>query len=357
MPDATLNRRAFLRLIAATTASAALAACAPTTATVAPATATGTVSPTKAATATLTNTATVTATATRVSTKPVPATSLIPRRTLGQTGRLLSVVGFGGIVVMNETADSASELVAQAIARGINYFDVAPSYGNAEERLGPALEPYRQSVFLACKTGQRTKSGAESELKRSLERLRTDHFDLYQLHAVTTLAEVEQIMAADGALKAFLEAREKGLIRHIGFSAHTQEAALALMERFAFDTILFPINWVCWQQGNFGPKALEKAQEKGLGILALKALGKRQWASGETKKWPKCWYAPVDSAEEAALALRFTLGKPITAAVSPSHAELLWWACDAAEKLTPLTAEEEAKLAELGKGLDPVFRA
>ena len=121
---------------------------------------------------------------------PAEPTYKLPRRSLGKTGVRLSVVGFGGIVVMNETPESASQLVARAIERDINYFDVAPSYGNAEERLGPALEPYRKNVFLACKTQQRTRAGAEAELKRSLERLRTDHFDLYQFHAVTGMSDV-----------------------------------------------------------------------------------------------------------------------------------------------------------------------
>ncbi len=113
------------------------------------------------------------------------------KRVLGSTGERLSVVGFGGIVVRNETPESAKELVAEAIRRGINYFDVAPSYGNAEERLNPALEPYRDSVFLACKTEQRTRDDARVALHTSMERLRTKRFDLYQLHGVTTMEEVD----------------------------------------------------------------------------------------------------------------------------------------------------------------------
>jgi len=277
------------------------------------------------------------------------------KRKLGRTNERLSIVGFGGIIVMNEEPASASRIVAQAIERGINYFDVAPTYGNAEERLGPALEPYRESVFLACKTTKRTKEEAAAELHQSLRRLRTDHFDLYQLHAVTKLEEVDQIMGEGGAIEAFVEAREQGLVKHIGFSAHSEEAALVLLDRFNFDSILFPFNWVCWHQGHFGPRVLEKAQKKGVGVLALKTLAKRKWKEGETRKWPKCWYAPVESPEEASLALRFTLSKPITASVSPSHAELLWWACDAAEQFKPLSEDEAAGIAEKSKSLEPIF--
>lgn len=278
------------------------------------------------------------------------------KRKLGKTGESLSIVGFGGIVVKDVEQAEADRLVAEAVEeRGINYFDVAPTYGNAEERLGPALEPYRQSVFLACKTGKRTAEGASKELHESLQRLRTDYFDLYQLHAVKTLEEVDQIMGPDGAMEAFVEAREQGLVRYLGFSAHSEEAALALLDRFDFDTILFPFNWVCWHQGDFGPRILEKAQEEDAGVLALKALAKRKLGEDEERPWPKCWYAPVDDFEEASLGLRFTLSKPITAAVSPSHAELLWWACDAADRFEPLSDEEAAEIAERSEGLEPIF--
>lgn len=279
------------------------------------------------------------------------------KRVLGKTNEKLSIVGFGGIVVMNETPESAGRIVAQAIERGVSYFDVAPTYGNAEERLGPALKPYRDAVFLACKTVKRTKKEASAELQQSLKHLCTDHFDLYQLHAVTKLDEVDQIMGDGGAIEAFSEAREQGLVKYLGFSAHSEEAAVALLDRFNFDSILFPFNWVCWHQGNFGPRVIEKAKEKGVGILALKSLAKKRRKEGEERKWPKCWYAPVDTPEEASLALRFTLSLPITAAVSPSHSELLCWACDAAENFKPLTQEEATLVADMSKGLEPIFKS
>lgn len=277
------------------------------------------------------------------------------KRPYGDTGVELSVVGFGGIIVKDEEAATASRIVGRAIERGINYFDVAPSYGNAEQVLGPALEPYRQDVFLACKTGERSKEKAWAELQQSLKHLRTDHFDLYQLHAVRTLDEVEQIMGPGGALEAFLQAREQGLVRFLGFSAHSDQAAVALLDRFDFDSVLFPFNWMCWYQADFGPRTLTRAEEKGVASLALKALAKRPWREGEERRWPRCWYSPVDDFEEASLALRFTLSKPITAAVSPSHAELLWWACDIADDLTALSDEEAGLLAQRSLGVKPIF--
>ena len=188
-----------------------------------------------------------------------------------------------------------------------------------------------------------------------MKNLRTDHFDLYQLHEVRTLEDVEEVFAPGGAMEALIKAREQGLTRYLGFSAHSEEAALASMERFEFDTILFPINYVVWYGSNFGPRVVEKAKEKGLGILALKSLARRLWGTDEMHSWPKCWYTPVENHEEADLALRFTLSQSVTAAVSPSHAELLWWMCDTADKLTPLSPAEYARLEQMSKGLEPVF--
>ena len=278
------------------------------------------------------------------------------KRSLGRTGEQLTIVGFGGIVVKDAEPAVASDTVAKAVTeRGINYFDVAPSYGNAEERLGPALEPYRDSVFLACKTGERRADQAEKELNNSLKLLRTDHLDLYQLHAVRTMEDVETILGPGGALETFVKAREQGKVRFLGFSAHSEEAALALMDSFDFDTILFPVNWVSWMQQGFGPVVLEKAQEKQMGILALKTLAKRRWEEGEERRWTKTWYSPVDTYQEAELAFRFTLSKPITAGVSPGHSELLWWMCDAADGFTPLTDREQQEVVRLSQGLKAIF--
>ena len=143
----------------------------------------------------------------------------LPKRQYGRTKEKLSIIGFGGMVVKNVTPKEAANFVAEAVDRGVNYFDVAPYYGNAQERLGPALKPYRQNCFLACKTLERDAAGAAAELKQSLKLLKTDHFDLYQLHALTDLEEVEQAFGPGGAMETILKAQKDGKIRYIGFSA------------------------------------------------------------------------------------------------------------------------------------------
>jgi predicted aldo/keto reductase-like oxidoreductase len=281
----------------------------------------------------------------------------IERRTLGKTGRKLSVIGFGGLVLKDSTPAQAAEWVRQAFEAGVNYFDVAPSYGNSEERLGPALEPYRREVFLACKTTQRRRAEAAAELEHSLSRLRTDYFDLYQLHAVTKLEEVETILGPGGAMEAFEEARQAGKIRLIGFSAHSVEAALALMERHEFDTILFPVNYGTWHAGNFGPQVLETARKKKMGILALKAMAKRPWLKGADRTaFPNCWYEPMTDPDEALMGLRFTLSHPVTAAVPPANPICLKLALELAPKIKPLKKTEVASIKEKALSVAPLFR-
>jgi predicted aldo/keto reductase-like oxidoreductase len=281
----------------------------------------------------------------------------IEKRSLGRTGEMLSMIGFGGIIVMNATPSEASEAVKMAIDAGINYFDVAPSYGDAELKLGPALEPYRKNVFLACKTTQRSKSEAAAELEKSLKNLRTDHVDLYQFHAVTTLEDVDKIFAAGGAMEAYQEAKKAGKIRFIGFSAHSVEAALAMMDRYDFDTILYPVNYVTWYAGNFGAQVLERAKQKNMGILALKAMAKGPWPKDADKtKYPKCWYEPLTTADDIRMGLRFTLSHPITAALTPGDYGLFKIALSLSDNLKPLKEKEIQEIKTKGLAENPLFK-
>ena len=230
----------------------------------------------------------------------------IARRTLGKTGEKLSIIGFGGIVVMNEDTGAASNIVAEAVDRGVNYFDVAPSYGNAQERLGAALAPYRNKCFLACKTDGRMKDDSRADLEQSLKLLKTDHLDLYQFHALTKMADLDKVLGPGGAIETFEAAKKEGKIRFIGFSVHSVETALAALDRYNFDTVLFPVNWVLFSQANFGPQILKRAQEKNMGILALKGMAKTVWAAEQKQNHPqpKCWYQPAAFPTEASLGLR-----------------------------------------------------
>ncbi len=285
------------------------------------------------------------------------AVDLLARRTLGRTGIKLSILGLGGMTIARETPAEVQALVGEAFQAGVNYFDVAPSYADAEDLLGPALEPYRTRVHLACKTLKRDKAGARQELEATLRKLRTDYVDLYQFHALSTPADVDAIFGPNGALETFVAAKQEGKVRFIGFSAHSEEAALLALSGFAFDTVLFPINYVCVFQGGFGPRVLEKARELGAGILAIKALAQAPWAEGETRTGcPKCWYRPIIGLEEQALALRFTLTQPVTAAVPPGDKALFRRALALARNFHPLSQAETEDLARRAAAHQPLFR-
>jgi aryl-alcohol dehydrogenase-like predicted oxidoreductase len=302
-------------------------------------------------------TAAAVASTTSLSAAPKTPATPIARRALGKTGEQLSIIGFGGIVVMNETTSEASNIVAEAIDRGVNYFDIAPSYGNAQERLGPALAPYRDRCFLACKTEGRTRDDSRSQLEESLRLLKTDHVDLYQFHALTKMVELDKVLGPGGAMETMETARKEGKIRYIGFSVHSAETAVAAMERYNFDTILFPLNWVLYTQAGFGPQILNKAREKQIGILCLKSMAKTVWPADEKQSHPepKCWYEPAAFPHEASLGLRWTLGHPITAAIPPGEERYFRLAMDVAQNYKPLEAAEEDALLSGAKGVEPIF--
>jgi predicted aldo/keto reductase-like oxidoreductase len=288
-----------------------------------------------------------------------PAT--LPKRPY-KNGIDLSIIAMGGIVVCGMSQEEASRRVAQAYDRGVNYFDCAPSYfnGEAEMKLGEALQPYRSKIFLAEKTMSRDAKGARAELELSLQRFHTDHVDLYQFHAVSSMEDVDKILAAGGAAETFFAAKKEGKVRHLGFSAHNAPAALRLMDALELDSVLFPVNVNAWENGGFGPQILAKAKSKGMARMALKALAFGKWPKEmkeSDRKYPKCWYEPIDDREMARSALRFTLNHEVTAAVPPGDEHIFDLALELASAPLPeLSATELTALRTRISSLEPVFR-
>jgi len=280
------------------------------------------------------------------------------QRPYGKTKKMLSVIGFAGIIVMNETQSDAYRFVAEALDQGINYFDVAPSYGDAQDKLGPALAGHRQDVFLACKTEKRTRKEAEEALNHSLKTLQTDYFDLYQLHSMTTEADVAQAFGPNGVMETVVKAQQEGKIRHVGFSAHSDYAAQACLDRFPFESVLFPLNWMTYLREGFGKPLVERAQKDGLTLLALKALARCAWPEGMTREarpYPKTWYQPLDDPDRADLALRFTLSLPVTAAVTPGDIRMFRLAMQLIGAYRPITPDEVELLKTWDEDRQPIF--
>lgn len=284
----------------------------------------------------------------------------LPRRVLGRTGEKVSVVGFPGLALRHYEQDECNKGIVNAFEQGLNYYDVAPAYGKdgeCEIKMGIGLQALdRDKIFLACKTKLRDKEGARMELERSLKRLKTDHFDLYQLHAIFTPEEVQKALGPGGAMETVLKAKKEGKIRHIGFSAHTTKGALAAMNGFRFDTVMFPINFVEYYRIGFGKPVLDLAAEQGAGVLAIKALSKGPWPKGmeRTRKW---WYRATESQQEANAAMRFVLSqKQVAAGIPPSFLDLLDKAIEGGRTFRPITEAETNKLKKTAETCLSLFR-
>jgi aryl-alcohol dehydrogenase-like predicted oxidoreductase len=282
-------------------------------------------------------------------------------RILGKTGLTVSILTFGGIVVGGMEAGEASEVVAEAVDSGVLYYDVAPSYGNAQYVLGPALEPHRSKVLLACKTEKRSAKGAREELEESLRALKTDHFDNYQMHALDDPDEIEQAFGPGGSMETFVWAKKQGYTRNIGFTCHRDESALKILSKSSeFDTMLFPVNFAYRLKKEGSVSAVAAAKERGLGVVAIKALARRHWLEGEEREYPKCWYRPIyDDDRLARLALNFTLSQDIDTAVPPGDKRMFRLALSIIQsqggKAVPLSPEELEELKEAALGTKEVI--
>jgi predicted aldo/keto reductase-like oxidoreductase len=284
----------------------------------------------------------------------------MPRRELGQTGAMLSVVGFPGLCLTHEDQAGANAGMRHAFERGVNYFDVAPAYGkngDCEIKMGIGMQDLpRDQIFLSCKTKRRDRQGAREELERSLKRLKTDHFDLYQCHCFFKPGEVEQMLGEDGAMATILEAKQAGKIRYIGFSAHTTLSAVAALKAFDFDTVMFPINYVEDHLIGFGREVIDLAVEKNVSVISIKPTSAGAWPKDATKK-RQWWYRTLETKEELNLALRFALGqKNVISAIPISFLDVLDRAIDAAKMgVDPLTEKESGTLRTMAQNSLSLF--
>jgi len=240
----------------------------------------------------------------------------VERRRLGKIGHDSSVLIYGAAALGEVTQDVADRSVQEALDAGVNHFDVAAGYGDAELRLGPWMPRIRDQIFLATKTGERAAEPAWRQINLSLERLQTDHVDLLQLHAVGDLDELDKVTASDGALTAALRAQDEGLVGAVGITGHGNEAPathLEALRRHPFATVLTPLNVVLSRDAGYlaAYEALvAEVQRQDVGLMIIKTVARRNWPEGDDKRYTT-WYEPWDQQ------------RLITAAVSwvLSHAE------------------------------------
>ena len=281
------------------------------------------------------------------------------KRKFGQTGHQSSVAILGGFAFSQCTQEETDELMEKVLDVGVNHIDVAPTYGHAEERLGPWLARERERFFLGCKTMERTKDGAAKELRESLERLQTDHFDLYQIHAITKGEELEAALGPNGALEAIQEAQSEGLTRFIGITGHgvkAPELFLTALERFDFDSVLFPINYVQYGDAKYWEDTenlLELCQEREVGTMIIKSITKGPW--GEKPHTHITWYEPFTEPDRIQEGVNFALSQNVTGICTAGDPQLLPKVLQACENFRPLNEQEQEALLKKGAQYEPLF--
>lgn len=270
-------------------------------------------------------------------------------------GTELSRIAFGGVVVMNEEQADADRFVSEAIDMGVNYFDVAPTYGDAEIKLGNALVGKRDDVFLACKTEDRTKEGAQKLLDASLKNLKTDHFDLYQLHAVYNLEDVETIFGPNGAFEVYSKAKDQGVIDKIGFSAHSTEAALALMEYYEFDSIMFPFNFASMIKIGYGMHVMKKAKEKDMTVLGIKSMAMTNHKPSDSVDHPKAWYHPLEDYDLVKKAVNYSISQGVDIIIPSGSMDYFKWGVQVIEEGLAFSQDDYKQLKDIAFGTVPLF--
>ena len=280
------------------------------------------------------------------------------QRKLGRIDHMSSVLTFGGAALWTATEAEADAAIELAVEKGVNQFDVAPSYGLAETRLGPWIKKNRSTIFLACKTRARSKTRAWESIKGSLKTLQTDYFDLYQFHGVDDLETLSVILGPGGAMEAVLEARDQGLIRNIGITGHRPYVQVEALNRFDFDTVLFPLNRVIAARPddfNDFEILLQNAREKNVGLIAMKAIAKRRWTVAMHAY--QTWYEPFNRQEEIDACFWYTLSRGVTTAALPSDTTLWPMIFDALDRLKGLSEEEQATAVREVRRYEPIFHS
>ncbi len=282
------------------------------------------------------------------------------KRRLGRLEHLSSVAIFGACALGEVSQDRADEAIEEVLKYGVNHFDVARSYGDAELRLRPWMPKIRSKIFLATKTGVRDGDGARRELEESLERLGVDQVDLIQIHAVTSFEELDRVTAAGGALEALRAAKAQGLVKAIGITGHGHLAPLVHREalrRFPFDSVLTPLNFVLYANAEYRRSydlLVEEIKRQDAALMVIKAVARGTWGEGEARPY-STWYRPFDDNEKIQRTVSYVLSHPeITGFATACDVDLLPKVLAAADRPMPWSQEDDtALLAEAAQYQSP----
>lgn len=285
------------------------------------------------------------------------------KRTIGRLNYESSVVMFGAASLGNVTQEEADASISFALQHGVNHFDTAASYGDAEVRMGPMISQIRKDIFLATKTGQRTKKEAKEEIYRSLERMRVDSVDLLQLHAVGSMEELDRCTEKGGALEAALEAQAEGIVNEIGITGHGHDAPsvhLEALHRFPFATVLLPLNYYMYSLPEYREAfdaLMEEANKQNAAIRVIKAIAKAPWGEGEKRSYAT-WYEPFDQQQMIDACVHFVLSFPsVCGFASAGDIHLFPKIVDAVERYGSMNDEEAERILGDISGYTSIFGA
>ncbi|MCW2598969.1 MAG: aldo/keto reductase [Frankiales bacterium] len=268
------------------------------------------------------------------------------QRRLGRIGHASSVLIYGGAALSDVPQDVADDSIEQAIAAGINHFDVAAAYGDAELRFAPWRGQLGDDAFLATKTGERERDAAWAQINASLERMQVDRVDLLQLHAVGDLADLDRATGPGGALEAAVRAREEGLVGAIGITGHGHEAPathLEALRRFPFETVLTPWNHVLAQRPDYRADFLALVDEvarQDAGLMTIKTVARRNWPETADQQY-STWYEPWDDPQHIDACVAFALRQPgVTGIATAGDVGLLGRIVSATERAAELSDDD-----------------
>ncbi len=284
---------------------------------------------------------------------------MIPMMPFGSTGHDSTRTIFGAAALWGASEEDGERALELLLRYGINHIDTAASYGRAERRVGAWMPAHRDRFFLATKTGERTYEKARDQIRHSLERLRTDHVDLIQLHNLVDEAEWETALGPGGALEAAIEARELGLTRFIGVTGHGVTVAamhLRSLERLAFDSVLLPYNFVMMQNPAYAADFEELARvcaQRGIAMQTIKGITLGPW--NEKEHTHTTWYEPLTEQAEIDRAVQWVLGRPGVFLNTASALDLLPKIFDAAERYSARPTDDEMRQLVDHRGMAPLF--
>ncbi len=283
----------------------------------------------------------------------------IAQMPFGRTGHLSTRTIFGGAALANASQAEAESALQLLLDYGVNHIDVAASYGDAELRIAPWLVQDRERFFVATKTGKRTAQEAREELHRSLERMQTDHVDLWQLHNLADPIDWDIALSPGGAIEAALEAKQQGLVRAIGVTGHGLQIAAThrrSLDRFDFDAVLLPYNFVTMQNAYYTEQfnaLLATCQQRDIAVQTIKSIAYRPWMGREHTH--SVWYEPLTEQQDIDLAVHWALSRPGIFLNTVGDLTLLPKVLDAASRFQSGPTDQEMQVLTERMGFVPLF--